>query len=357
MSDAATGETQLNTSPPETVLLGTSPLGTSPLDTSSLDTQPWPDVSVVIPARDCVAELPGCLDAVRAQTYRGSLEVIVAVAASSPDTARCAAASASSWPSRIPLRIVPNPASTTSAGLNLAISAASGEIIVRVDAQAKLPADYIAQAVATMRRTGAANVGGIQRPVGDCPMSRVIAAALSSPFGAGTAAFRRGRCEGPVDTVYLGVFDADALKHVGRFDESLERNQDYELNWRLREQGHCVWLDPSLAVDYKPRSSWAELARQYYDYGVWKRVVISIHPRSTQPRQLAAPVLVVGLALSAFELVRGRLRGGILPSAYVAASLLAAARLRSRLPSFADRVRAAARVCGYARGVGRWHVV
>ena len=338
-------------------------------------------VSVVIPARDCAAELPGCLDAVSAQTYEGPMEVIVAAAPSADATETVAqryarhgltsdpngiadprggggdvpasrqpcgppdagAGSASSGGRAVrPVRVVPNPAGTTSAGLNLAIGSAVGSVIVRVDAQARLPADYIERAAVTLRRTGAANVGGAQRPVGKGGLSRVIAAALSSPFGGGPAAFRRGREPGPVDTVYLGVFDADALASVGGFDESLLRNQDYELNWRLREQGYVVWFDPGLVVDYQPRSSWAGLARQYFDYGAWKRVMLRRHPRSLKSRQIAAPALVAGLALSAFELMRGRLRGGVVPTVYLGGCLLAAARLRSSLPAVGDRAKAAA---------------
>ena len=299
---------------------------------------PLPSVSVVIPARDCAAELPGCLDAVGAQTYEGPMEVIVAAAPSTDATERVASTASCG----LPLRVVSNPAGTTSAALNLAIAAAAGSVIVRVDAQATLPADYVERAVATLQRTGASNVGGVQRPVGRSGLSRVFAAAVASPFGGGTAAFRRGTHAGPVDTVYLGVFDVAALASVGGFDESLVRNQDYELNWRLREQGHVVWLDPGLVVDYRPRSSWAGLARQYFDYGAWKRVMLRRHPRSIKPRQLAAPALVAGLALSALELMRGRLRGGVVPTAYLGACALAAARLRAGLPAFSDRAKAAA---------------
>lgn len=302
------------------------------------DADRGPHVTVVIPARNCAAELPGCLDAVSAQTFRGTLDVVVAAAPSADGTSHVAASAGCKWP----LRVVQNPAGTTSSGLNAAIATASGKVIVRVDAQARLPADYIERALATLERTEAANVGGVQRPVGNGELGRVIAAALSSPFGGGPAAFRQGSKEGPVDTVYLGVFDADALRSVGGFDESLERNQDYELNWRLREQGHVVWLDPSLIVDYQPRSSWTGLARQYFDYGVWKRIVIGRHPRSIQPRQLAAPALVVGLALSVLELMRGRLRGGLVPAAYLGACALATARLRAGLPALGNRLRAAA---------------
>ena len=298
-------------------------------------------MTVVIPARDCAREIQGCLDAISAQECTETLEVVIAVAPSTDGTERAAAAAQCSWP----VRIVDNPAGTTSSGLNAAIKAAQGEVIVRVDAQSRLPIDYVERALATLARTGAANVGGVQRPVGTSGLSRVIAAVMSSGFGGGPAHFRRGRHEGPVDTVYLGVFDAEALAAVGGFDESLERNQDYELNWRLRELGRSVWLDPSLVVDYLPRSSWGGLARQYFEYGAWKRIVIGRHPRSMQLRQLAAPALVCGLVLSVIELARGRPRGGLVPATYLGACVVAALRLRRGLPGLGDRLRA---VAGFA---------
>ena len=296
-----------------------------------------PHVSVVVPARDCAPTLPACLTAVEAQTYRGVLDVTVAVAPSADGTARLLSDTAL----KLPLQVVDNHAGTTSAGLNAAVGACDGEVIVRVDAQARLPPDYVERAVATMARTGAANVGGVQRPVGGPGLAGAIAAALGSGFGGGPAAFRRGRREGPADTVYLGVFQRAALAAAGGFDESLERNQDYELNWRLRAAGRTVWLDPALVVDYVPRTGYGALGRQYFAYGAWKRAVLLRHPRSLRPRQLAAPALVAGLAVSVFGLARGRLWGAAVPVAYAAAASLAAARLRS-LSSPADRLRAVA---------------
>lgn len=356
-------------------------------------------VSVVIPARDCAEVLPGCLAAIAAQSYSGPLEVIVALAEGS-DSEIVLAASADA---AVPLRLVDNPVGTTPAGLNAAIRVSRGRVIARVDAQARIPPHYLARAVETLQRTGAANAGGLQRPVpglepaarvthGDgfaaeaptgvtMPASRTrsdasetarltldrppgakrrarfdraapqeglarrgraaaIAAAVGSSFGGGPAAFRTGAREGPTDTVYLGVFRRDALDAVGGYDESLLRNQDYELNWRLREAGFTVWLDPALAVDYVARSSYRALAGQYFAYGAWKRVVLSRHPRSLRLRQLAAPALCAALCLSACDLLRRRWRGLALPLAYVTACVTAAARLRSALPAVRDRVRA-----------------
>ncbi len=290
-----------------------------------------PYISVVVPARDCAELIGECLAAIAAQTYRGPIDVTVAVAPSSDGTAQAVAGSEI----ELPLQVVPNPAGTAAAGLNLAVAASAGAVVARVDAQSRLAPDYLERAVATLARTGAANVGGVQHPVGPGP----IAAAVRSPFGGGPAAFRRGRHGGPADTVYLGVFDRAALESVGGFDETLGRNQDYELNWRLRSRGHTVWLDPTLVVDYVPRSDYRGLARQYFSYGAWKRTMLVRNPRSLRARQLAAPALVAGLAVSALELALGRGRGAALPAVYAAACAAAAARLRD---SQGDRGRAAA---------------
>ena len=297
-----------------------------------------PRVSVVVPARDCADVLAGCLDAIAGQTYRGPMDVTVAVAPSTDGTERLLAGTSM----ELRLRVVENRAGTTPAGLNAAVAASGGEIVARVDAQSRLPPHYVERAVATMARTGAANVGGVQRPVASGGLASAIAAAMASPFGGGPAAFRRGGHEGPVDTVYLGVFDRAALASVGGFDETLERNQDYELNWRLRERGHIVWLDPSLEVDYVPRSNLGALARQYFSYGAWKRAVLLRHPRSLRLRQLAAPALIIGLAASVFELSSRRWHGAALPILYATACAIAASRLRRALPDRNDQLRAAA---------------
>jgi len=297
-----------------------------------------PRVSVVVPAKDCASLIGECLAAVESQTYPGPIDVTVAVAPSRDGTEPALAGTRIG----LPLLVVDNPAGTAAAGLNVAVAASQGPIVARVDAQARIPPDYIERAVSTLDRTGAANVGGIQRPIGATDPQGAIAAAMASPFGGGPAAFRRGLRSGPADTVYLGVFCRDALVEAGGFDETLRRNQDYELNWRLRRQGRTVWLDSSLVVDYVPRADYSGLARQYFSYGAWKRAMLIRHPRSLRLRQAAAPALVAGLAASAAELARGRPRGAAVPALYTAACAAAAFRLGDSLPALRDRIRAAA---------------
>ncbi|MDX1469799.1 MAG: glycosyltransferase family 2 protein, partial [Acidimicrobiia bacterium] len=216
-----------------------------------------PTVSVIIPARDAAETLPKTLRAINKQGYPDVVEVIVAAA--DAETARVAAEEGA--------RVVDNPFATTPAGLNLAIRASSGEVVVRCDAHAVLPPDYVSRAVETMARTGAENVGGMQVPVGTTPWEKAIAAAMSSPLGAGDARYRIGGKEGPAETVYLGVFRRETLERLGGFDERFLRAQDYELNHRIIGSGGLVWFDPELRVEYRPRGSLGSLARQYFQYG------------------------------------------------------------------------------------------
>jgi GT2 family glycosyltransferase len=121
---------------------------------------------------------------------------------------------------------------------------------------------------------------------------------MSSRFGAGDARYRIGGDPGPADTVYLGAFRRAVFDRMGGYDERFLRNQDYELNHRIRDAGGVVWLEPDVAVVYRPRSSLSALAQQYFGYGKWKRFFARSHDWSLRPRQWAPPILIVALAVS-----------------------------------------------------------
>lgn len=255
----------------------------------------WPSVSVVMPVLNEEAHLEHAVRAIFAQEYPGEFDVCLALGPSTDRTDDVAARLQQNEPR---LRTVANPSGKTPAGLNAAIRATTGEIVVRVDGHAVLPPGYITRAVETLQRTGAVNVGGVQKAVGTTPFEQALAAAMSSPFGMGGAKFHTGGAEGPVDTVFLGVFRRDALENVGLFDETLVRNQDYELNIRLRKAGGVIWFDPALEVTYRPRPTLRALARQFVEYGAWKRHVLALHPGSLKVRQVVPPLALVAIAVA-----------------------------------------------------------
>ncbi len=291
--------------------------------TNTADARPathpgWaPAVSVVIPARNEGAGIEAAVRSAMEQDYPRIREIVVADAMSTDDTRDVVARLAADDPR---VALIDNPTGTTPAGLNAAIRASTGEVIVRCDGHAILPPGYVSRSVALLGETGAVNVGGMQVARGRSLMQRAIARAMSTPMGVGDARFHLGGKPGPVDTVYLGVFRRDALERVGMFDEALKRNQDSELNFRLREAGGIVYFSPELRVDYEPRTTLAGLWKQYFTSGAWKRETFRLHPGAVRWRQLVPPVFVVALLASVvLALTPWRLLGVIVPGLYIVA--------------------------------------
>lgn len=277
------------------------------------DASRWPGVSVIIPVRNEPDALRDALRSIVEQDYPGPVEVLVADGSDDADPVRAAVRG---FPG---VRVVRNVRGIAPPGLNLALQAAAHPVFARCDARCVLPPGYLRRAVQTMMDTGAVNVGGRQHPVGSGLFQRAVAVAMGSLLGSGGARYRHSGPAGSVDTVFLGVYRRDAVLQVGGFDDAQVRSADYELNWRLREAGGVVWYDPALVVSYGPRRTLAGLARQYFDYGRFKRVTIRRWPKSLRLRQALPPLLTVALASSGALGLAGAL--GDCPGAVTAAGV------------------------------------
>lgn len=294
-----------------------------------------PSVSVVMPVVNEERHLPASVARVLDQDYPGHIGVVLAVGPSRDRTREVAEKIAEGDPR---VHVVDNPSGRTPSGLNLAIAAVESDIVVRVDGHAMVPRDYIRTGVATLMRTGADNVGGIMAAHGETDTERAVALAMRSRFGVGDASFHVGGAEGPALTVYLGCFRRSAIERVGGYDESMVRAQDWELNLRIRETGGVVWFTPGMSVTYRPRSSLRALARQYHDYGRWRREVIRRHPDTVSLRYLAAPATVIAVGGGLVLAITGGVLGlpwlialGLVPAvAYAVGNLVASVATGSR---------------------------
>ena len=253
-----------------------------------------PAVSVVMPILNEERHLEEAVAAVLGQDYAGSVEVVLALGPSTDRTDEIAAALAAA-DSRV--QTVPNPSGRTPEALNAALGASRSDIVVRVDGHGVLDPDYVRTAVELLEETGAANVGGLMDAEGVTTFERAVAAAMTSRLGVGASRFHTGGDSGPADTVYLGVFRREWLDRMGGYDPRFVRAQDWELNHRIREAGGLVWFSPRLRVSYRPRPTLSRLARQYRDYGRWRRVVARTHSGTINARYLAPPVALLGVAV------------------------------------------------------------
>jgi cellulose synthase/poly-beta-1,6-N-acetylglucosamine synthase-like glycosyltransferase len=199
------------------------------------------------------------------------------------------------------LRVIDNPGKIVSTGLNAAIRAARGDIIIRMDAHTEYAPDYIRRCVETLQRTGADNVGGPARTRTSTFLERAVAAAYHSPFSVGGARFHDIGYQGWVDTVTYGCWRREAFERFGYFDEELVRNQDDEHNLRVIRGGGRIWQDPEIKSWYRPRGTLSALFRQYLQYGYWKVRVIQKHKLPASWRHLVPGAFVLTL-LSLFLL-------------------------------------------------------
>jgi glycosyltransferase involved in cell wall biosynthesis len=285
---------------------------------------------VILPARNEADYIGACVRSIVSQRVEGDLEVIVADGRSSDETARLAREAGAI--------VVDNPGRITPAGLNAALAAAQGDVVVRFDAHAVMPPGYVEASVQALdEESGAAGAGGWRQVDASGPWGRAIGAALASRFGIGNPRLWRrpgpGEGRADVDTFNLGAWRVEDLRAQGGWSTRFIRNQDFELNYRLRQAGGRIVFDPAIWSIYHPRESLRAIARQYWDYGRFKALMITAHPRSLKPRQLGpVGLLTAAVAAVAPSRLAGPARAAL--AAYCGALAIVAARARGGWRTF-----------------------
>ncbi len=232
-------------------------------------------VSIIVACRNEGKHIRAFMDSLLTQDMLGiSWEAIIADGMSDDGTRQAL----EEYHARHPeLVIVDNPGRIVSTGLNAAIRAARGEVVMRMDGHTRYASDYCRRSLEILERTGADNVGGPARTQAVGPLARAVGAAYHSRFSTGGARFHDENYEGWVDTVPYGCWRKSTLVGLGLFDEALVRNQDDELNLRITRAGGRVWQSPAIVSWYSPRPTLSSLFRQYFQYGFWKVAVIRKH--------------------------------------------------------------------------------
>ncbi len=292
-----------------------------------------PSVSVILPVRNEAGFITACLRCLAAQDYpRDHFEVLLVDGESTDAT--IAEARAALPGVTLTVRILSNPGLTTATALNLGVRHARGAILIHLDGHTEVPPGFISANVRVLEQTGADCVGGPIQTVGRTPIGRAIALAMSSRFGIGDASFRRPDAEAEeTDSVPFGAYRRDVFDRVGLFAEDIDRGEDDEFNYRLRNAGGRIMLSPSIRSTYYCRDSLQALARQYWSYGLAKSAVLQRHPQRLRPRHLVPSALVLtltgGLVLSLVNRRFGWLTAAA-AGTYAGANLMASSQLAKR---------------------------
>lgn len=254
-----------------------------------------PLVTVVLPMLDEVATIKACLDRFGSQSYgTDNLDVVVVDGGSTDGSRELVERYASEHPW---CRVVDNPKKKAAAAFNVGVREARGSVLVLFSSHGEPLPDFVEESVNVLLDTGAAGVGGRYHHLGVDPVSSAVGLAMVSPVGMASS-HRTVTTRREVDTISHPAYDIEVMRAVGPFDETLERNSDYEFNYRVRRAGHQLVVDPAIESIYRPRPSLSALARQFWWYGRWKERTVRRHPGSIRPRHLVAPGAVAAFATS-----------------------------------------------------------
>lgn len=232
-------------------------------------------VSVIIPCRNEAKYIGAVLQSIVNSDYPlENIEVLVVDGNSNDGTTELIEQFCKKYSC---VKLLSNPYETVPYAMNIGIAASNGDIIVRMDAHSIYPENYISELVHYLIELNADNVGGIwiTKPANNSLMAQSIALALANPFGVGDATYRLGNITHPleVDTVPYGCYKKSVFGKIGLYDTDLIRNQDNELNTRLKNSGGKIFLIPTVKCIYFARENYYKLWKMFYQYGYFGPLV------------------------------------------------------------------------------------
>lgn len=251
-------------------------------------------VSIVMPIYNEEKYIRMCVDSLLTQDYpQANMEWIFVDGGSVDRTKVLLREYQDKYPNLI--KVFDNIYKTVPFAMNIGISQSQGKYIIRLDAHAEYAPDYISRCVYYLDTTDADNVGGVAETKGRGKIGNSIALMLSSKFGVGNSQFRTNGASGYVDTVPFGAFRREVFSKYGGYDERLTRNQDNEMNFRIRKNGGKIYLSQDIKLAYYCRDTVNGIAKMARTNGKWNVITMKLCPGSMGIRHFVPLSLVISL--------------------------------------------------------------
>lgn len=263
-------------------------------------------VSIIIPVFNEEKYIKGCIDSVLNFIIPENVEVEILIA-DGMSSDRTVAIINELYAGIKNLQVINNPGRYQANGINKALKIATGEYIMRLDAHAIYPSDYLLRCYNVSEKTGAQNTGGVFVTLrgGDGYEAGLVQAMTTHKFGVGDSSFRVEETEGFFDTVPYGFIRREIFSQIGFLDERLVRCQDYEFNRRIQKAGGKIWMDSNIKINYYNQASLGKFyAKQFYKEAPYNPYMWFLAPYSFTIRHAITGVfsggILVGSILSLF---------------------------------------------------------
>lgn len=178
------------------------------------------------------------------------------------------------------VKILDNLKRKQASGWNIAIENASGDIIIRIDAHASVPSDFVSKNVACIE--SGEDICGGQRPNiidENTPWKETLLLAESSMFGSSIAPYRRNIGKTYVKSMFHAAYKKEVFQKAGLFNESLGRTEDNEMHYRMREAGYKFCFDSNIISYQHTRSNLKKMLKQKYQNGYWVGLTVGVCPK------------------------------------------------------------------------------
>ena len=251
-------------------------------------------ISFIVVAYNAADSLPLLLGDLCAQTLpAGQIEALLVDSASTDGTRAVMTAFAQDAPFSV--RVLDNPKRWLASGINVALAAATGDAIIRLDAHARIPKDFLQKNLAALSR-GEDIVGGCVSGADiRTPWEGVMRALDTSRFGGGAAPFRNGGEARYVDTLAYALYRREVYDRVGPYDERLRRTEDNEMHYRMRQAGYRFYFSPDIVSYHAARPTLRGQLRQKWGNGYWIGRTMHIQPHCFALRHLIPAAFVLML--------------------------------------------------------------
>lgn len=251
-------------------------------------------VSVIIPLYNEERFIENCIQSLIKQTYPPEkMEWILADGNSTDRTVEII----EKYTDKYPIILLHNEKRKTPYALNMSIERASGKYIIRLDAHASFPPDYIEKCVHYLDTTDADNVGGVAETEAKGFMGGAISYMLSTKFGVGGSDFRVGEGNKYVDTVPFGAFRREVFERVGLFNTELLRSEDNDMNARIRESGGKIWLADDIRFKYYCRDTVGGILKMGMQNGNALFRTLKVNPKAMSVRHFIPFMFLMSIIL------------------------------------------------------------